>query len=126
MHWNEIVCKSHNVLLVENSRGRIIASSNALGSRLADIAITESGLKGCLQSENFNTLWLDYDLTRIWHIGHRETSYNVLKEYKGVIVASGIRLVVVHSWNIFGAKKLAKLFDGTRIEVIVKRHWRII
>ena len=124
MTWQEIIDKSEHVLLVENSNGRIHATLKVIG--VDGVADSEHAFARLLQCRTFHTLWLDYDLTRIWHIGHRETSYNVLKDYVDVLRESEIDTIVIHSWNVFGVRRLVKLLEPTGIEIIVKRHWRIV
>jgi len=125
MKWKEIIKKSkNNLLLIENSEGRI---TSTMKKGLYDIVIakTEYDIDLALQSNNFEVIWIDYDLTRIWKIRNRENSLNVLKKYSRYLEQSGVKLIVIHSWNPIGIYKLYNEFKNLDIEIIVKKHWKM-
>lgn len=124
--WKEIISRSNNTILVENSTGRIKSTLKS-GLKAICVAATASQLDLALQDNSYKnyTLWLDYDLTRIWKIGHRVNTLDTIKKYKKLLKESGCQLIVIHSWNPWGRRLLEKELRGCGVEIIVKRHWRI-
>jgi len=125
MTWNEIINKSNNTILVENSKGRI---KSTLKSGLAPLYICTTAKEMALALEDMPkceyTLWLGYDLTRIYKPFKRSNSLEIIKIYKEYLKESGCKLVVIHSWNPWGRKLLKKELGGLVDEIIIKRHWK--
>jgi hypothetical protein len=123
--WNEIIKRSKDMLLVEDSKKRI-ESTKLKSLDWFDIARDEKCFEYYLLNKNYKTLWLDYDLTRIWKLKDRQNSYSIIKKYKNYFKNSHIELIVIHSWNPLGAIKLYLALRGLGIKIVVKRHWIIL
>lgn len=122
MKWNEIIKKSNKILMVENSLGRI-KSTLKKDIDLHGIATTNSQFESMMATGKFNTLWLDYDLDRIFIPNHEKT-INVIEKHKDDLET--FDLIVIHSWNPFGARALKKELQGLNVEIIIKKHWCIV
>ena len=123
MDWGTIIKESKDVVLVENSIPRIRATLNLMN--VVAVVTDEYELENVLLNYKFNTIWLDYDLTRIFKPFHRQTSLNVIKTYKRALQNAGCKLIVIHSWNPFGRKRLYNELRDLGIKIVIKRHWRI-
>ena len=127
MTWQEIIKRSPNTILVENSKGRIKSSLKA-GLKPYCVATDAKSMALALEDNPHKeySLWLDYDLTRIWKIGKRSNSLEIIKIYKDWLKESGCKLIVIHSWNPWGRLILQRELGGIGVEIILKRHWRVL
>ena len=127
MKWKTIIEKSNKVLMIENSEKRIDSTGNKIINLLFVYTTNKNfdiGLKNDIL-EIFDTLWLDYDLDRIWKRNHDKT-IDVIRENKELLKNSNLKLIVIHSWNPWGRKLLQKELKDLDVEIILKRHWKII
>ena len=69
MTWEDIIKESKDLLVVENSWRRIKATYKRILPWF--VVPNLEDLEFILNNVKIQTLWLDYDLTRIWKIGHR-------------------------------------------------------
>lgn len=125
MRWSTIIKQSKNTLLIENSKRRIIKTVFRKGIDIKSVATNEEEIDFAMQEFNFETLWVDYDLTRIWKLKNRQNSLRALKKYSCYLKDSGVKLIVIHSWNPIGVYKLYKEFKNLEIKIIIKRHWKM-
>lgn len=123
--WQLALFNSGNILLVENSNGRIKSTLKNVRS-ITCVAATEDQVIRALNSKDkFDTIMLDYDLTRIWCPVFRQNSLRAIKAYRGTLK---VKRVIIHSWNPLGVRRLRKYFkiNYPDIHVIVLKHWRMI
>ncbi|MFA6369062.1 MAG: hypothetical protein WCX20_01655 [Candidatus Shapirobacteria bacterium] len=123
MTWEDIIKESKDLLVVENSWRRIKATYKRILPWF--VVPNLEDLEFILNNVKIQTLWLDYDLTRIWKIGHRVNTLATINKYKGTFKERGIKLIVIHSWNPWGRWLLKRALKGTGIKVILKRHWKM-
>ena len=123
--WQQALKNAGKILLVENSNGRIRATVSEVNN-IRCVASNESEMNKALRlGYGFDTIMLDYNLTRIWKPWGRQNSLRALKSGSSL---NGVKRVIIHSWNPWGARRLAKYIRANYldIEVIVLRHWRVM
>lgn len=112
------------ILILENSRRRIRKFKENLVEH--DVTFCTNALQGLetLRTRDFDVLMLDHDLAGA--IFHSKTRYYsggyFVKEALQVIRNSDtIKVIFLHSWNWFGARRMEKMLEVTG-KLVVRRR----
>lgn len=128
MNWKQVEKKVDNyqhVLMLDNSTRRIHHTFKRCNKIGAIVTTSEKAIK-LYNLENWDCIMLDYNLSRMWDLFHYRTSIKFAKRIAEDAPNSTVELVVIHSWNPWGRKRLYNLLKDSGIDIIVCRHKKMI
>lgn len=124
--WEEVeeyINRYRKIMMVENSTGRIHYTLSHCNCVKAVVNNCEQAV-GLYFKNDYDCIMLDYNLSRIWNIFSSKTSLDLAKSIANDDLRN-LKLVVIHSWNPFGRKKLYNLINSCGVDIILYRHKKI-